>query len=67
MDRDVVKTWFANGGVLAVVTMAEAEAALKVVLLALTIAFTVRRWWVKEQDRKAGKPFETQIQEKDEL
>lgn len=60
MDRDVLKAWFANGGVLAFVTMAQAELALKCVLLALTIAYTVRKWWVAEVRARHGKPFETE-------
>jgi hypothetical protein len=48
MDKDVLKAWFANGGVLAVVTMAQAELALKIVLLLLTIAYTLRKWWIAE-------------------
>lgn len=67
MDREAVKAWFANGGVLAFVTLADLENGLKCALLALTIAYTVRRWWVKEQDRKAGKPFEAPIQNKEDL
>lgn len=67
MDRDVLKAWFANGGVLAVVTMAQAELALKCALLALTIAYTLRKWWIAEKRAKRGENFETQIKEKDEL
>lgn len=60
MDREVFKAWFANGGVLAFVTLTQAELALKCTLLALTIAYTVRRWWMAEKRAKRGETFETQ-------
>jgi hypothetical protein len=52
MDRESLKAWFVNGGILGFVTMAEAEAAMKVALLALTILYTLRRWFLTERGRK---------------
>lgn len=53
MDKDVIKAWLANGSVLAVVTWAEAEQILKVVLLAVTVAYTI----FKFVQAARGKPF----------
>jgi hypothetical protein len=38
--KDVVKAWATNGTILGIVTVAEAEAVLKVILLGLTCIYT---------------------------
>jgi hypothetical protein len=43
--RDIAKVGSINGTVLAV-TMADAEVFLKVVLLSVTILYTIHKWWI---------------------
>ncbi len=45
MDKDIVKTWVANGTVLGAVTLAESELVLKCMLLLVTILYTLLKCW----------------------
>lgn len=45
MNRDILKVWIINSGVLGYATVAEAEAVLKVALLAATLLYTLIKCW----------------------
>jgi hypothetical protein len=41
-----------NGTVLSVTTFTNLELALKIILLAVSIAYTIDKWWVHKKKRK---------------
>lgn len=65
MDRDVAKIWAAGGTMFAAMDWAIYEVILKCVLTLVIIGYTIRKWYLNEQRVKAGKSFETQINDKE--
>lgn len=45
MNKEILKVWGINGATLGTVTMADAEATLKVALLAATLFYTLIKCW----------------------
>lgn len=50
MNMDLVKVYIVNGGTLAVVTTAEIETGLKILLLLVSIGYTVHKWRKSKRD-----------------
>ena len=45
MDIQQLKLYAINGSTLGVTTMADLEMGLKIILLLVTIGYTVAKWW----------------------
>lgn len=65
MDRELAKVWTISTVTFAALDWSAVEIILKCILTLTVIGYSARKWYFAEQDRKAGKPFGTQIIEKD--
>lgn len=48
--NDICKAWLANGTIIGVVTITQAESFLKLILLVLTIIYTAKKIWFEKKD-----------------
>lgn len=54
MDRDILKAWLANGTILGITTVAEAEAWAKLMLIVLTCIYTALKCWKLARSKSDG-------------